>query len=98
MKRKPLQLRLNALVLAAGFVFAAGSANSRAADETPSTGFALELAGSVQVAGKPLAGATVTLYAAGTGAPEKLSEAKTDDQGQFKLDARHAPRFDFLSH
>jgi hypothetical protein len=39
---------------------------------------------------KPIAGATVTLYAAGTGAPAKLAEAKTDDQGAFKLDAGQA--------
>jgi hypothetical protein len=50
-----------------------------------------ELAVSVQAAGKPIAGATVILYAAGTGAPAKLAEGETDDQGGFKLDASHAP-------
>src|SRR5215469_18624519 len=52
-----------------------------------STGSSRELAGSVQAAGKPIAGATVTLYAASTAAPAKLAEGKTDDQGAFKLDA-----------
>src|SRR5262249_5469945 len=56
-----------------------------------STGSARELAGNVQAAGKPIAGATVTLSAAGTGAPAKLAEGKTDDQGAFNLDASHAP-------
>jgi streptogramin lyase len=49
------------------------------------------LAGTVQGAGLPIAGSTVTLYAAGTAAPSKLAEGKTDDQGAFKLDAGHAP-------
>jgi hypothetical protein len=49
------------------------------------------LAGSVQAAGKPIAGATVTLCAAGTAAPAKLAEGKTDDQGAFKLDSSRAP-------
>jgi streptogramin lyase len=46
---------------------------------------AADLAGSVQGAAKPIAGATVTLYAAGTGAPTQLAQARTDDQGAFKL-------------
>lgn len=46
-----------------------------------------QIAGSVQAAGKPIAGASVTLYAAGTGAPTKLAEGKTDDNGAFSLNA-----------
>ena len=38
-----------------------------------------DLAGSVQGAAKPIAGATVTLYAAVSGAPTQLARAKTDD-------------------
>jgi DNA-binding beta-propeller fold protein YncE len=51
------------------------------------TGIALagDLAGSVQGAARPIAGATVTLYAAGTGAPPQLAQARTDDRGAFKL-------------
>ena len=44
-----------------------------------------KLAGSVQIAGKPVAGATVTLYAAGEGAPKQIAEANTDNQGAFGL-------------
>jgi DNA-binding beta-propeller fold protein YncE len=52
---------------------------------------AADLAGSVQGAAKPIAGATVTLYAAGTGAPTQLARAKTNDQGAFKLTYGKAP-------
>jgi hypothetical protein len=44
------------------------------------------------VAGKPVAGANVTLYAASTGAPAKLAEGKTDNQGAFKLNAGSASK------
>jgi hypothetical protein len=51
-----------------------------------------ELAGKVLTAGKPVAGSIVTLYAASSAAPTKLGEAKTDDQGQFKVAAGQAPK------
>jgi hypothetical protein len=56
-----------------------------------SIALAADLAGSVQSATKPIAGAAVTLFAAGTGAPAKLAEAMTDDQGAFKLTYGEAP-------
>ena len=41
---------------------------------------AADLSGTVQGAGKPIAGSTVTLYAAGTGAPVQLAQGNcTDD-------------------
>src|SRR6516164_4168007 len=49
------------------------------------------LDGCVKVASQPVAGATVTLYAAGAADPAKLAEVKTDDQGAFKLDAGQPP-------
>jgi hypothetical protein len=52
---------------------------------------AADLAGSVQGGAKNIAGATVTLYAAGTGAPTQLAEGKTDDHGAFKLTYGKAP-------
>jgi len=52
---------------------------------------AADLAGNVQGAGKPIAGSTVTLFAAGTGAPAQLAQGKTDDQGAFKLTFADAP-------
>ncbi|MGA2616057.1 MAG: trimethylamine methyltransferase family protein [Thermoguttaceae bacterium] len=51
----------------------------------------MPIVGSVQGAGKPIAGSTVTLFSAGTGAPTQLAHAKTDDQGAFKLTYGEAP-------
>ena len=50
------------------------------------------LVGRVQVGGRPVADATVTLYAAGTGAPQRLGEDRTGANGAFTLDASQAPR------
>jgi streptogramin lyase len=52
---------------------------------------AADIAGSVQGAAQPIAGATVTLYAAGTGAPTRLAQARTNLHGVFKLTYRTAP-------
>jgi len=52
---------------------------------------AAELAGTVQAAGGPIAGSTVTLFAAGTGAPTQLARGKSDDTGTFKLTYTGAP-------
>lgn len=52
---------------------------------------AATLSGNVQGAGGPIAGSTVTLYAAGTGAPAQLAQATTDDQGAFNLTGADAP-------
>jgi hypothetical protein len=49
-----------------------------------STGSARELTGCVLIAGQPVAGATVTLYAAGPAEPARLAESKTDDHGGFE--------------
>jgi hypothetical protein len=52
---------------------------------------AADLAGSVQGAGGPIAGSTVTLYAASASAPQELAQGKTDADGAFKLSAEPAP-------
>ena len=62
-----------------------------AAAFTSTVARAADLAGSVQCAGKPVAGSTVTLFAAGTGAPSQLAQGKTDDEGAFKLTFTDAP-------
>ena len=54
------------------------------ADAAP--GGAGEFAGTVQCAGSPIAGSTVTLYAAAEGKPVQLAQGKTADDGIFKLD------------
>ncbi|MGA8833235.1 MAG: hypothetical protein WB554_16670 [Desulfomonilaceae bacterium] len=53
--------------------------------------WAADLAGNVQGAGSPITGATVTLYAAGTGAPEQLAQSKTDGNGAFNLEVNQTP-------
>ena len=52
---------------------------------------AADLTGNIQSAGKPIAGSTVTLFAAGTGAPTQLAQGKTDDSGAFTLTYSDAP-------
>ena len=52
---------------------------------------AADLSGSVQGANQPIAGSTVTLYAAGTGAPTQLAQGKTDGNGAFNLDVGQSP-------
>jgi len=52
---------------------------------------AADLAGTAHGAGLPIAGSTVTLYAAGTGAPTQLAQGKTDDNGAFKLEVDQTP-------
>jgi hypothetical protein len=52
---------------------------------------AADLAGKVQGAGLPIANSTVTLYAAGTGAPTQLAQGKTDDNGAFNLNVDQTP-------
>src|SRR5271167_1786344 len=43
------------------------------------------LSGRVLGAGGPIANSTVTLWEAGSNEPKKLAEAKTNDQGQFRI-------------
>ena len=80
MKTRHIKHSLTALV-AVGII-SLGNVSARAA----------ELTGTVQGAGSPIAGSTVTLYAAGTGAPTQLAQGKTDTNGAFKLNAKQAPK------
>ncbi len=47
----------------------------------------VRLEGQVQAGGGPIAKATVNLWAAGPGAPQKLSETQTADHGSFDLES-----------
>ena len=51
-----------------------------------------EIEGQVLITGKPLADATVTLYAAGEGAPAQVAQAKAAADGAFVVDTKSAPR------
>src|SRR6516165_921895 len=50
-----------------------------------STAAAVRIEGQVQAGGGPLAGSTVTLWAASTGEPRQLAQARTNDDGRFEL-------------
>jgi hypothetical protein len=52
---------------------------------------AATLNGQVQGGGAPIAGSTVTLFAAGTGAPRQLAQARSGADGRFTLTAPAAP-------
>ena len=58
---------------------------------TSISALAAKLAGTVQCANQPIAAATVTLYAAGTGAPKQLAQGKSDETGAFNLTYAGAP-------
>jgi integrase len=84
---------LRAGILPAGFaactivaVFSTATVRATAAD----------IAGKVQGANSPIAGSTVTLYAAGTGTPVQLAQSKTDDNGAFRLNVGKAPASSIL--
>src|SRR5689334_12174223 len=49
--------------------------------------FAAEIHGQVTGAGAPIAGSTVTLWAAGSGVPSQLAQATSGDDGRFILNA-----------
>lgn len=55
-------------------------------NQNASTILSDQLAGRVLIAGTPVSGSTVALYAAGEGAPTQLARGKTDADGAFKLD------------
>ena len=65
--------------------FAAGP-SGELAGKTQGAGTSGGLAGKVQGAGSPIAGSTVTLYAASDGQPVQLAQEKTGDDGAFTLD------------
>jgi hypothetical protein len=52
---------------------------------------AAEVSGTAQCAKQPIAAATVTLYAAATGAPQQLAQGKSDETGAFNLTYANAP-------
>ena len=79
MKLKLAKHSLAPLVAAAAFILADVWAT------------AANLEGTVQGAGQPIAGATVTLFAAGTGSPTQLAQGKADDSGAFNLSYGDTP-------
>ncbi len=85
MRKHPVGTVLVALACAAALVL--GWRASRDRNEAFAQGGREgQLAGKVQGAHSPIAGSTVTLYAAGEGKPVQLAQAKTNDEGAFTLD------------
>jgi hypothetical protein len=91
MKTKLIKHCLAALTLAAGFLFASGCETEHEGKSEMSARSSGEIEGRVLIAGQPVVGSTVTLYAAGSGAPTQLAQGKTGDDGQFELNAGSAP-------
>jgi len=58
---------------------------------TSLTARAADFTGRVQGAGQPIVGATVTLYAAGTGEPTQLAQGQSGDNGAFTLNYGEVP-------
>jgi hypothetical protein len=71
---------LTAVIMGASWVWVQPQ-SAYAAEGSPNA-----LSGKVQVAGGPIAGSTVTLYAAGDSEPLQLAQVKTGDDGTFNLD------------
>ena len=90
MKYCLIKHRLAALMAVATFAFASGCSTGPVAEPKEDLRPSGEVAGHVLGAGSPIAGATVTLYAAGEGAPTQLAQSKTDGNGAFTLNAQHA--------
>ena len=77
--RKTHKTKLASFLLTAGMIgLAAGPAAAEALD------------GQVIAGGQPVAGSTVTLWAAGAGAPQQLAQAQTDAGGHFAFNSTGA--------
>ncbi len=89
MNNNPTKRSVLVLIAISALVFAPGCSTSPVTEVKEDLHLSGALAGHVMGAGAPIAGATVTLYAASEGAPAELAHGKTDADGAFKLDARH---------
>src|SRR5260221_9758907 len=92
MKNKLIKYCQVALTTVAAFLLTSGCSTSHEAKGEKAARSSGEIEGRILIAGKPIAGATVTLCLAGEGAPAQLAQAKTDGKGGFELDAKSAPR------
>ena len=86
------QQNLFAAALVGALAFASGCETEHEGTSEMSTRSSGEIDGHVLIAGQPVAGSIVTLYAAGEGAPTQLAQGTTDAQGEFELDAKSAPQ------
>src|SRR5208283_2114039 len=89
---KLIKYCLVALATVAAFLFAAGCSTTQEAKGEKVARSSGQIEGHVLIAGQPVADATVTLFAAGEGAPTQLAQGKTAADGRFELDAKAAPK------
>ena len=57
---------------------------------------AVRIEGQAQAGGGPLAGSTVTLWAASSGEPRQLAQSKSGSDGRFELGAKETPGNDVV--
>ena len=57
---------------------------------------AVRIEGQAQARGGPLAGSTVTLWAASSGEPRQLAQSKSGSDGRFELDTKETPGNDVV--
>ena len=83
-----------AALAAVGAIIVSSCSNAAppGAEQGAAPGATSQLGGQVLVAGKPVADATVTLYAAGEGAPTQVAQSKTGGDGKFSVEAKSAPK------
>src|SRR5215467_8175540 len=76
-----------------GTVASPGATQNESAGAEPSVPVATlsvsALSGRVTGARTPIVGATVTLWAAGPGAPQQIAQARTDADGHFSMGSAH---------
>ena len=92
MKTKIIKPGLVTLTAVAAILMTSGCKTEREGSSEKSARSSGEIEGHVLIAGQPVAGSTVTLYAAGEGTPTQLAQGKSDAKGEFELDAKSAPK------
>jgi hypothetical protein len=92
MKNTLIKHRLTACAVVAAFLFASGCSTCHEPKGEKNPRSSGEIEGQVLVAGKPVTGATVTLYAADEGAPTQVAQTQTAANGAFDLDTKAAPK------
>jgi hypothetical protein len=92
MKNTLIKYSLTACAAVAAFLVASGCSTCHEPKGAKNARSSGEIKGQVLIAGKPVIGAIVTLYAAGEVAPAQVAQTKTAANGAFELDTKSAPK------
>jgi hypothetical protein len=92
MKSQLIKPGLVALAAGAVFLIVSGCSTCHIAKSGTTAQDSDDVEGHVLIAGQPVAGSTITVYAAGEGAPTQLAQGKTDAEGAFDLDLKSASK------